>query len=83
MYLVTKTFTDLVTGHKYEMGDEYPAKGTETTAERINELASGNNKAGLKLIKAVKAPKEAEPVKETKPKKKSPKKSGGKKKASK
>lgn len=79
MYLVTKAFTDLATGHKYVVGEEYPAVGTETTPERIKELASGNNKAGLKLIKEVKAPKEAEPINKAKPKKKSPKKSGGKK----
>ena len=89
MYIVITKFTDLVTGVKYEMGAEYPAKGTETTPERIAELASGNNKAGIKLIKEVKdckpeaEPKE-EPVEEEKPKAKpKAKKSGGKKKASK
>ena len=89
MYIVLTKFTDLVTGVKYDMGDEYPAKGTETTPERIAELASSDNKAGIKLIKEVKdcepeaEPKE-EPVEEEKPKAKpKAKKSGGKKKASK
>lgn len=86
MYLVIKTFTDLEHGRKYEMGEEYPAQGYDTTPKRIADLLSGNNKAGLKLIKEVKAPKEPvkeEPKEEAKPKKKSPKKTGGKKKASK
>lgn len=88
MYLVTKRFTDLEHGRKYEMGDEYPAKGYDATPERIAALASGNNKAGIKLIKEVKASKpkkvaEAKP-KEDKPKAKPKKaKTGGKKKASK
>lgn len=91
MYLVIKTFTDLEHGRKYEQGEEYPAQGYETTPERIYALLSGNNKAGLKLIKEVKAskPKEVEaPVEET-PKEETPKskpkkaKKGGTKKASK
>ena len=91
MYLVTKTFTDLEHGRKYEMGEEYPAQGYETTPERINDLLSGNNLAGIKLIKEVKAskPKEVEaPIEET-PKEEKPKskpkkaKKGGTKKASK
>ena len=92
MYLVTKRFTDLEHGRKYEMGEEYPAQGYETTPERINALLSGNNLAGIKLIKEVKAsqPKEVEaPVEEKpveeKPKQAKPKKAkkGGTKKASK
>lgn len=91
MYIVIKTFTDLEHGKKYEMGEEYPAQGYETTPERINALLSGNNLAGIKLIKEVKAsePKEVEaPVEET-PKEEKPKtkpkkaKKGGTKKASK
>lgn len=91
MYLVIKTFTDLEHGRKYEMGEEYPAQGYETTPERINDLLSGNNKAGIKLIKEVKAskPKEEKPAEEKpaeeKPKQAKPKKAkkGGTKKASK
>lgn len=81
MYLVIKTFTDLEHGKKYEQGEEYPAQGYETTPERINALLSGNNLAGIKLIKEVKASK----PKEEKPKQAKPKKAkkGGTKKASK
>ena len=64
MYLVLKKFTDLESGHKYEVGDEYPAKGLDTTEERAAALASGNNKAGIKLIKEVKASKPEEEPKE-------------------
>lgn len=93
MYIVLKNFTDLEdNGHKYTMGEEYPRKGYEPTEERVKALTSGNNKACLKLIKEVKAPKieekaepKAEPKKEEpKPKKKAtPKKKSGGKKASK
>ena len=89
MYIVIQTFTDLETGHKYVAGDIYPAEGLETSAERVKALKDGNNKAGRKLIKEVKAskpkkveaPKEDAPVEE-KPKTKKAKK-GGTKKASK
>lgn len=86
MYIVLKNFTDLEdNGHKYTMGEEYPRKGYEPTEERVKALVSGNNKAGIKLLKEVKAPKKVEPKEEkpveAKPKKKAStkKKSGGKK----
>ena len=93
MYIVIQTFTDLETGHRYVAGDIYPAEGLETSAERVKALKDGNNKAGRKLIKEVKAskpkveaPKEDAPVEE-KPKEEKPKtkkaKKGGTKKASK
>lgn len=92
MYIVIQTFTDLETGHKYDAGDMYPAEGLETSAERVKALKDGNNKAGRKLIKEVKAskPKKVEAPKEDveeKPKEEKPKtkkaKKGGTKKASK
>lgn len=84
MYIVIQTFTDLETGHRYVAGDIYPAEGLETSAERVKALKDGNNKAGRKLIKEVKAskPKKVEAPKEEKPKTKKAKK-GGTKKASK
>ena len=84
MYIVIQKFTDLETGHKYGAGDIYPAEGLETSAERVKALRDGNNKAGRKLIKEVKAskPKVEAPVEE-KPKEEKPKtkkaKKGGKK----
>lgn len=78
MYIVVQRFTDLEHKHKYEAGDKYPAEGLTASSERIEALKSGNNKAGLKLIKEVKGG--AEPKTEPKPKKaKSKAKSGGKK----
>lgn len=85
MYIVIQRFTDLETNHKYEAGDEYPAKGLTATSERVEALKSGNNKACLKLIKEVKGGAEpktepkAEKPKTAKPKAKSKAKSGGKK----
>ena len=92
MYIVIQKFIDLETGHKYDAGDMYPAEGLETSAERVKALKDGNNKAGRKLIKEVKAskPKKVEAPKEDveeKPKEEKPKtkkaKKGGTKKASK
>lgn len=89
MYIVIQTFTDLETGHRYVAGDIYPAEGLETSAERVKALKDGNNKAGRKLIKEVKAskPKKVEAPVEEKPKEEKPKtkkaKKGGTKKASK
>lgn len=89
MYIVIQKFTDLETGHRYDAGDMYPAEGLETSAERVKALKDGNNKAGRKLIKEVKAskPKKVEAPVEEKPKEEKPKtkkaKKGGTKKASK
>ena len=89
MYIVIQKFTDLETGHKYDAGDMYPAEGLETSAERVKALKDGNNKAGCKLIKEVKAskPKKVEAPVDEKPKEEKPKtkkaKKGGTKKASK
>lgn len=86
MYIVIQKFTDLETKHRYEAGDEYPAKGLTATSERVEALKSGNNKACLKLIREVKG--SSEPKTEPKPKADKPKakpkakskaKSGGKK----
>jgi hypothetical protein len=85
MYIVVQRFTDLEHKHKYEAGDKYPAEGLTASSERIEALKSGNNKAGLKLIKEVKGGAEpktepkAEKPKTAKPKAKSKAKSGGKK----
>jgi hypothetical protein len=35
----------------YNVGDTYPRKGLEPTADRIDELASNRNKRGLTLMK--------------------------------
>ena len=87
MYIVLKNFTDLEDGgHKYRMGEEYPRKGYAPSEDRVKALLSGDNKACLKLIQEVKAPKSEEPKEEPKKpakKKAAPKKKSGGKKASK
>ena len=87
MFIVLKNFTDLEDGgHKYLMGEEYPRKGYAPSEDRVKALLSGDNKACLKLIQEVKAPKSEEPKEEPKKpakKKAAPKKKSGGKKASK
>lgn len=52
MYTVLVRFADLQdNGFVYNVGDTYPRKGIEPTADRIDELASDKNKRGLPLIK--------------------------------
>lgn len=52
MYTVLVRFADLQdNGFVYNVGDTYPRKGLEPTADRIDELASNRNKRGLTLIK--------------------------------
>ena len=52
MYTVLVRFVDLQdNGFVYNVGDTYPRKGIEPTADRIDELASNRNKRGLPLIK--------------------------------
>lgn len=54
MYKAIKYFTDLQDGgHAYNVGDEYPRKGLNPTAERITELASSKNLRGIPMIAAV------------------------------
>ena len=51
MYKVIKFFTDLQDNeHPYNVGDVFPRKGKEVTADRIAELASAKNKQGVALI---------------------------------
>lgn len=63
MYKVIKRFLDLTDGKKtkkgtiyyeYNVGDEYPRKGSKPTKARITELSGSNNKQGVPLIKEVK-----------------------------
>lgn len=55
MYKVIKYFVDLQDANQpYNVGDTYPRKGLEVTAERLAELASAENKLGQPLIEEVK-----------------------------
>ena len=54
MYRVIKSFTDLQdNNYAYYVGDTFPRNGVEAGAERLSELASGNNRLGVPLIEEV------------------------------
>lgn len=54
MYKVIESFTDLQdNNYVYYVGDTFPRNGVEVGAERIAELASGNNRLGFPLIEKV------------------------------
>lgn len=79
MYKVIVAFRDLQTDKHYKVGDVFPAESV--SAKRLEELASGKNKAGKALIQKVEEPVEAEPIEETpeeKPKKATKRKSAKK-----
>ena len=50
MYKVVRDFTDKDNKCIYRAGDIFPRLGTEVTQERINELATENNKRKEILI---------------------------------
>ena len=54
MYRVIEKFADLQDANTiYEVGDTYPRKGSNPSAERIKALAGSGNKIGRPLIVAV------------------------------
>lgn len=62
MYRVVKHFHDLqdskktkggIMYHEYNVGDVYPRKGLEPSADRVEELAGKDNKQGTPLIQPV------------------------------
>lgn len=74
-YISTGTWRDLTDGHLYHEGEPFPFDGREVKPERLAELESGVNRAGLKLIKADEAAEpevqkaEAQPEPEQEPEK--------------
>jgi len=69
-FVSTAEWRDNTDGHLYAEGDSFPFDGREISRERLNELESGHNRAGLVLIRAIEA--QDEPVevrKEEAPKK--------------
>lgn len=62
-YKVIYRFMDLQDfNHIYEVGDEYPRSGSETTPSRIRELASTENKIGKPLIRGMQNNNSVKPV---------------------
>ena len=54
MYKVIKYFTDMQDNNfAYDVGDEYPRKGTSVLPSRIKELATDKNRQGCPLIEEI------------------------------
>ena len=75
-FISTHTWRDNTDGHLYHEGEKFPFDGREVEADRLEALASGRNRAGLRLIRAeedkaeaVEAPKEKAPEKAKEPRK--------------
>lgn len=74
MYKVIRLFTDLQdSGHRYEVGDEYPRLGLKPSLARIAELSGSENKQKTPLIVEVDDLAEKQEA-ENKPKRKTSKK---------
>ena len=78
-YVSLEEWRDLTDGHLYRKGDPFPFDGREIAAGRLDELVSGRNRAGLRLIRALEtqeepaeAPKEEAPKKAAEGRKKAP-----------
>lgn len=57
MYRVIRYFTDLQDNdYAYNVGDTYPRQGVVVSGERIEELASAENRQKTPLIEAVDEP---------------------------
>lgn len=72
MYRVIVEFFDLSDkNHPYKVGDEYPRKGVQPSASRVNELLSAKNRLGKPLIaeEASAEEEEKKPTKKAKAKK--------------
>lgn len=54
-YISCGTWRDLTDRHLYHEGEPFPFDGRAVPDERISELESGRNRAGLRLIRAVEA----------------------------
>lgn len=79
-FFSVETWRDNTDGHLYREGEPFPFDGREVSQDRLDELRSGRNRAGLALIRACgvqdepkavrkeKAPGKAAEVPETKPK---------------
>ena len=52
-FVSTAEWRDNTDGHLYIEGEPFPFDGREISGERLNELESGHNRAGLVLIRAI------------------------------
>ena len=81
MYVSIAEWRDLTDGHLYREGEPFPFDGREIPKERLEQLESGRNGAGLRLIKAcepkagqAEAPKQKAPEKAPEGRKTAPRK---------
>ena len=52
-FISVMEWRDNTDGHLYREGEQFPFDGREIPAARLDELESGRNRAGLRLIRAV------------------------------
>jgi len=52
-YICTRDWRDLTDRHLYHAGDPFPCDGREVPADRLQELESGRNRAGLQMIQSI------------------------------
>lgn len=52
-YICTRDWRDLTDKHLYHAGDPFPCDGREIPAERLEQLESGRNQAGLQMIQGI------------------------------
>lgn len=71
-YVCTREWRDLSDRHLYREGDPYPFDGREISAERLEQLESGRNRAGLQMIRSVAEKKPAETPKPAEEPRKAP-----------
>lgn len=63
-YISARTWRDLTDKHLYHEGDFFPFDGRDVPEERLKELESGHNRAGLQMIRGIITEDEPEPVPE-------------------
>ena len=85
-FISTVEWRDNTDGHLYREGEPFPFDGREIAQERLTELESGRNRAGLRLIRSCevkdepaearkeKAPEKAAEGRKTAPRKRTTKK---------
>ena len=80
-FISTGTWRDLSDGHLYREGESFPFDGREIPKERLEELESGRNRAGLRLIRVQDEPEEAPKAEEPEKAPTAPKKAAAPKQA--
>ena len=71
-YISCGTWRDLTDRHLYHEGEPFPFDGRDVPDERISELESGRNRAGLRLIRAEEVQDEPEEVRKEEAPEKAP-----------